>query len=51
MEPERLFSWRWHPYAVKPGVDYSPEPPTLVIFELEEAPGGTRLTGRRIGVR
>jgi uncharacterized protein YndB with AHSA1/START domain len=44
MEPERLFSWRWHPYAVEPGVDYSPEPPTLVVFELAEVPGGTRLT-------
>ena len=36
MEPERLFSWRWHPYAVEPGVDYSDETPTLVVFELEE---------------
>jgi uncharacterized protein YndB with AHSA1/START domain len=44
MEPERLFSWRWHPYAVDPGVDYSAEPPTLVVFELEEVSGGTRLT-------
>ena len=44
MEPERLFSWRWHPYAVEPGVDCSPEPPTLVVFELTEDPGGTRLT-------
>lgn len=44
MEPERLFSWRWHPYAVEPGVDYAAEPPTLVVFELEEVSGGTRLT-------
>lgn len=44
MEPERLFSWRWHPYAVEPSVDYSPEPPTLVVFELEDVQGGTRLT-------
>ena len=44
MEPERLFSWRWHPYAVEPGIDYSAEPPTLVVFELEDAAGGTRLT-------
>ena len=43
MEPERLFSWRWHPYAVEPGVDYSAEPATLVVFELDEVPGGTRL--------
>src|SRR5262245_56373264 len=44
MEPERLFSWRWHPAAVDPGVDYSPEPTTLVVFELSDADGGTRLT-------
>src|SRR5262245_14892734 len=44
MEPERLFSWRWHPYAVEPGVDYSAEPTTLVVFTLEEVPGGTMLT-------
>lgn len=43
MEPERLFSWRWHPHAVERGVDYSKEPTTLVVFELEDAPGGTRL--------
>src|SRR4051794_27940802 len=42
MEPERFFSFRWHPYAVEPGVDYSAEPTTLVSFTLEEAPGGTR---------
>jgi uncharacterized protein YndB with AHSA1/START domain len=43
MEPERLFSYRWHPYAVDPKVDFSAEPMTLVEFRLEEAPGGTRL--------
>lgn len=43
MEPERLFSWRWHPYAVEPGVDYAAEPATLVVFELEEVAGGTML--------
>ena len=44
MEPERLFSFRWHPYAIEPGVDYSAEPTTLVSFALEDAAGGTRLT-------
>ncbi len=44
MEPERVFSWRWHPYAVEPGVDYSREPATLVVFTLERAAEGTRLT-------
>jgi uncharacterized protein YndB with AHSA1/START domain len=44
MEPERLFSFRWHPYAVDPKVDYSSEPTTLVVFELLEVPEGTLLT-------
>jgi uncharacterized protein YndB with AHSA1/START domain len=44
MEPERLFTWRWHPNAVEPGVDYSTEPTTLVTFELAEVADGTRLT-------
>ena len=44
MEPERLFAWRWHPDAVEPGVDYSAEPTTLVVFELTEAADGTLLT-------
>jgi uncharacterized protein YndB with AHSA1/START domain len=43
VEPERLFSFTWHPYAVNPAVDYSSEPSTLVEFRLEEIPGGTRL--------
>ena len=32
MEPERLFSWRWHPNAIDPKKDYSHEPTTLVAF-------------------
>ncbi len=44
MEPERLFSWRWHPAPVEASVDYSNEPTTLVVFELTEAAGGTMLT-------
>ncbi|HEV3112548.1 MAG TPA: SRPBCC family protein [Candidatus Binataceae bacterium] len=44
IEPQRLFSFRWHPYAVDAAVDYSKEPTTLVVFELEEASGGTMLT-------
>ena len=44
VEPERLFSFRWHPYAVEPDVDYSAEPTTLIVFTLEEAPGGILLT-------
>jgi uncharacterized protein YndB with AHSA1/START domain len=41
MEPERLFSFTWHPYAVDPKIDYSSEPQTLVEFKLEAIPGGT----------
>jgi uncharacterized protein YndB with AHSA1/START domain len=44
MDAERLFSYRWHPYAVEPGVDYSAEPTTLVEFRLDEDAGATRLT-------
>jgi len=44
MEPERLFSFTWHPYAVDPKMDYSKEPPTLVEFRLEKAAVGTLLT-------
>jgi uncharacterized protein YndB with AHSA1/START domain len=43
MEPERLFSFTWHPYAIDPKVDYSKEPSTLVEFRLEEIAGGTLL--------
>jgi uncharacterized protein YndB with AHSA1/START domain len=28
MQPERLFSFRWHPGAVEPGIDYASEPTT-----------------------
>lgn len=44
VEPERLFSYRWHPYAVDPAHDFSQEPTTTVTFTLEEVPEGTRLT-------
>jgi len=44
MEPERLFSFRWHPYAIEPGVDYSAEPTTLIEFVLEEMKDGVLLT-------
>jgi uncharacterized protein YndB with AHSA1/START domain len=44
VEPMRLFSFRWHPFAVDSGVDYSKEPSTLVAFQLEDSSGGTMLT-------
>jgi uncharacterized protein YndB with AHSA1/START domain len=43
MQPERLFSFRWHPSSEK-GIDYTTEPTTLVEFTLEEAAGGVMLT-------
>src|ERR1044071_1739391 len=45
IEPEGYFSYRWHPYAIDPKVDYSSEPTTLVEFRLDEiAGGGTAVT-------
>ena len=44
MEPERLFSFRWHPYAIEQDVDYSAEPTTLIEFLLEETKDGVMLT-------
>jgi uncharacterized protein YndB with AHSA1/START domain len=44
VEPERLLSWRWHPAAIDTTVDYSAEPTTLVVFELQDADTGTWLT-------
>jgi uncharacterized protein YndB with AHSA1/START domain len=41
--PEQLLSWRWHPAAIDPKVDYSQESTTLVEFELKDAAGGTLL--------
>jgi uncharacterized protein YndB with AHSA1/START domain len=43
IEPQRLFSFTWHPYAIDPHKDYSHETPTLVEFHLEETAGGTLL--------
>jgi len=44
LEPERYFSYHWHPYAIDPAVDYSAETPTLVEFTLQETGGETLLT-------
>ena len=43
IEPMRIFSFRWHPFAIDPALDYSKEPSTLVTFELLEQSGGTLL--------
>jgi uncharacterized protein YndB with AHSA1/START domain len=44
VEPMRLFSFRWHPFAMDSKVDYSKEPTTLVAFLLDEVSDGTKLT-------
>ena len=44
IEPETLFSYTWHPYAVDPKVDYTKEASTLVEFRLQATAGGTLLT-------
>ena len=43
IEPEKYFSFTWHPYAIDPKHGYSKEPTTLVEFHLEKADAGTRL--------
>jgi uncharacterized protein YndB with AHSA1/START domain len=49
MEPERLFSFTWHPYAVDPEKDYSNETSTLVEFTLEKTSNGTLLVVKESG--
>ncbi|MEO7323982.1 MAG: SRPBCC family protein [Dokdonella sp.] len=44
IEPMQRISFRWHPFAIEPGVDYSNEPMTLIVFDLEAVSDGTRLT-------
>ncbi|HEV2363924.1 MAG TPA: SRPBCC family protein [Caulobacteraceae bacterium] len=44
IQPQQLFSFTWHPFAVDPEHDYSGETPTLVEFRIEPTVGGTRLT-------
>ena len=44
IEPMQRISFRWHPFAIEPGVDYSNEPTTLIEFELADADGGILLS-------
>jgi uncharacterized protein YndB with AHSA1/START domain len=44
IEPETLFSYMWHPYAVDPKVDYEQEESTLIEFRLRPTAVGTLLT-------
>ena len=43
IEPQKVLSYRWHPYAVEPAVDYTKEEPTLVTFTLSDLPGNGTL--------
>jgi uncharacterized protein YndB with AHSA1/START domain len=43
VEPKRRLAFRWHPYAVESGADYSREPTTLVEFTLDEVADGVKL--------
>lgn len=49
IEPMRLLSFRWHPFAIDDTIDYSHEPMTLVTFRLEPVEGGTALTVSETG--
>jgi uncharacterized protein YndB with AHSA1/START domain len=44
IEPPHRITFRWHPFAIAPGVDYSQEPMTSIVFELKETPEGVQLT-------
>jgi uncharacterized protein YndB with AHSA1/START domain len=44
IQPETLFSYTWHPYAVDPKVDYEQEESTLIEFRLLPTAVGTLLT-------
>ena len=44
LQPDTLFGFTWHPYAIDPKVDYSQETPTLVEFRLQKSAAGTLLT-------
>jgi uncharacterized protein YndB with AHSA1/START domain len=41
MEPERLFSFTWHPYAIDPEVDYSSRR-MAARFSTSRKPGSTQ---------
>jgi uncharacterized protein YndB with AHSA1/START domain len=43
VEPQRRLAFRWHPYAVEEGTDYSQERTTLVEFTLAETNEGVLL--------
>jgi uncharacterized protein YndB with AHSA1/START domain len=44
IEPQQRIVFRWHPFAIDKAVDYSAEPMTTIVFELDDSDGGTLLT-------
>lgn len=44
IEPMQRIAFRWHPFAIDKTIDYSSEPMTLIVFELDGAPEGILLT-------
>jgi len=44
IEPERYFSFRWHPFGIDVTADLANEPTTLVELALEKSGDGTLLT-------
>ena len=44
IQPPSRITFRWHPFAIDPKRDYSHEPKTLIVFQLDEVDGGTKLT-------
>jgi uncharacterized protein YndB with AHSA1/START domain len=44
VEPMKMISFRWHPFAIDPKKDYSKEPTTLIVFSLADVPDGVELT-------
>jgi uncharacterized protein YndB with AHSA1/START domain len=42
-QPAGVFTFRWHPFAIEPNVDYSAEPLTTVAFTLTETTAGSHL--------
>jgi uncharacterized protein YndB with AHSA1/START domain len=49
IEPMRLLSFRWHPYAIDQDQTYDREPMTLVTFELADVEAGILLTVTETG--
>ena len=51
MEPERLFSFTWHPYAIDPNEDYSKRAADAGRVHAAEDGDGDVAARRRVGLR